>query len=218
MDAAGAPSAEAPATSAGEEQELLAGEASPASVASEREEMTAGEASAAGLICGHCWRTIPQDGVCGCTGSHQAAASATAAAQSEAQGDAEPGAGSALELNPQFNFIPKEFSKCPRIPQWTCPQCKRSNWRTRVVCQRCGVAHPAQAEHLRELVGEALRVQEAAEASGAHAQAAARRVRTQASSAHEGARTQWTSQEWQTWSKAQRRNWRRSARSAASGW
>ena len=61
---------ESPATSAGEsageEQELVAGEASPASVASEREEMTAGEASAAGIICGHCWRTLPQDGVCGC--------------------------------------------------------------------------------------------------------------------------------------------------------
>ena len=217
---------ESPAPSAGEEQELAAGESSPASIASEKEEMTAGEAIAAGLICGHCWRTIPQDGVCGCTGSLQAAASATAAAQSAAQGDAELREAHGVE-GPhgasQFDLIPKEFSKCQRIPQWTCPQCKRSNWRTRVVCQRCGVAHPAQAEHLSELVGEALRRQEqrlpaAAAARGSHEHAAARRVRTQASSSHEGGQTQWTSQEWRTWEKNQKRNWRRSARRAESGW
>ena len=214
---------ESPATSAGEEQDRSAGEASPDSVASEREEMTASEACAAGLICGHCWRTLPPDGVCRCKGSLQAAGGATDAARSEAQGDGVPGEGGAQEPRPRFDVIPKEFRECQRTPQWTCPQCKRSNWRTRVVCQKCGVAHPAQAVHLSELVGEALRRQEqrppaAAEARGSHEQAAARRVRTQASSSHEGTQTRWTPQAWRTWGKNQKRNWRRGARRAASGW
>ena len=214
---------ESPVTSAGEEQARKAGAPSSDSVASERAAMTASEACAVGLICSRCYRALPPDGVCRCGGSPQAAGGAADAAQNEAVGDEVPGTGGALEPRSQFDIIPKEFSECQRTPQWTCPQCRRSNWRTRAVCQRCGIAHPDQAAHLSELVGEALRRQEqrlpaAAAARGSHEHAAARRVRTQASSSHEGGQTQWTSQEWRTWEKNQKRNWRRSARSAASGW
>ena len=88
------------------------------------------------------------------------------------------------------------------------------------------MAHPDQAKHLSELVGEALRRQEhrlpaAAAARGSHGHAAERRVRTRASSSHEGEQTQWTFQEWKAWEKNQKRKWRHQKKATdnrQSGW
>jgi len=223
------------------------------SAASERAAMTASEACALGIICGHCYRTFPSDGVCVCGrrrpeaedgvealaapsealgGDAPAAESGEDAQQlaragvpgaaheagQEAQSDGtEPPEERGMEGAPAsrlpFGIIPKEFRKCKQEPQWKCPQCEQSNWRTRLICKQCGANHPEHARHLSELVGEAVRrAEHRAEQGHGH---------SQASSSHEGERTQWTRQEWKSWEKNRSRNERRGrawARHAFAGW
>ena len=120
------------------------------------------------------------------------------------------------EAGGQNEEVPREFRMCQRAPHWTCPQCGRSNWRTRLACQRCDQPHPAQASHQGVLVEEALSRQEQEQAatdgpSSEHP--AVRRIREKAASRSQGGSKQWTPQQWKEWN-----GWKRQRRgSAATG-
>jgi len=202
--------------------------------------MTASEACAAGLICCYCWRALPPDGTCCCKWQREEAVGRATVASCGAsddgwratrgveQGAVEPQASQAQQSESPArgdDGIPKEFRNCQRAPQWTCRQCSRSNWRTRLVCQRCEQPHPAQASHLGDLVEEALRWQEQEHATSestsgnctwqnrSSGHPAARRVRGKSASSGQGGPTQWTRQEW---TPKQWKEWRWQCKETAS--
>ena len=98
--------------------------------------------------------------------------------------------------------VPREFRMCQHAPHWTCPQCGRSNWRTRTACHQCEQPHPDQASHTGALVEEALSRQEqeqAATAGRGSEHPAVRRIRARATSRSQGVVKQYTPQQWKEW-------------------
>ena len=107
----------------------------------------------------------------------------------------------------RFIRIPKEFRNCQQAPHWQCPACGRSNWRTRLACQRCAQPHPAQAFHQAVLVEEALRVQEQeqpAAASQERTHPAAKRIRARAAVQAQDGQQYWTPAQWKEWKRQQK--------------
>ena len=130
----------------------------------------------------------------------QAAQTAAAEAAAEQEGAATAHQGARARQG-----IPPEFRMCTQAPHWICPQCGRSNWRTRLACQRCHQPHPAQAAHQAALVEEALQQAfswQEREPSENSRHPAARRIRAKAESrAQEGPQATYSATEWKQWRK-----------------